>query len=74
MRRVQSSLTVVFGIIVHAHSSAWIAARGPGEIGVVDQVVDGDGWAAQRARIVLLAADGVSNTEIASRMGFRAQR
>ena len=29
---------------------------------------------AQRARIVLLAADGVSNTEIASRVGFRGRR
>jgi DNA-binding CsgD family transcriptional regulator len=27
---------------------------------------------AKRARIVLLAADGVSNTEIASRVGFAA--
>jgi hypothetical protein len=29
---------------------------------------------AQRARIVLLAADGVSNTDIASPGGFRGRR
>jgi hypothetical protein len=52
---------------VHANCAAGIVRGRPGQTGVVDAVLDGAARAAQRARIVLLAADGVSNTEIAER-------
>src|SRR5271166_779510 len=52
---------------MYASCAAGIA--GPGETGSLTRSSTVTAGAAQRARIVLLAADGMSNTEIAARTG-----
>jgi len=50
------------------------ARRGPGKIGGADASVVGAGGVGAAGTDRAAAADGVSNTEIASRVGFRGRR
>ena len=54
---------------MHANCGAGIARWRPGEVGVIDAVLDGDSGRCAGGPDRVVAADGVSNTEIAERTG-----